>query len=71
MRAKVACALAIVASSTWLISRSASAQASAAVSRTMTWSRMPKLNLRPRFAAASWAVASFCATSAGGSPQVR
>src|SRR5215207_1677498 len=55
MRAKVACARTIVASSTWLIRRSASAQASAAVSRTMTWRRMPKRSLRPRAAKAAFA----------------
>ena len=53
------------------ISRSAAAQASSDVSRTMTCRRMPKLSLRPCLRVAALTLAIFSATSAGGSPQVR
>ncbi len=51
--------------------RSATAQASSAVSRVITWRRMPKPSSRPSRSAASRTVSSFAATASGGSPQVR
>ena len=47
------------------------AQAAVAVSRTMMCMRMPKRRVRPTLAAAARACSIFCATWAGGSPQVR
>ena len=71
MRAKTCCARAIVASSTRLISDSASRQASSSVSRTMTCRRMPKRISRPSASASRRTEAIFSATWSGGSPQVR
>jgi hypothetical protein len=64
IRANTAWALRMVSSSTCLLRPSAAAQASDAVSRTMTCSLMPKETLRPRFAAAAFTVAIFSATAA-------
>jgi hypothetical protein len=54
------------------MSASAAPHASAAVSRTMTCSRMPKrARVRPYRAARRRTSAIFAATASGGSPQVR
>ena len=69
--AKDFCAFSIAASSSREIRWSAARQASAEVSRTIMWRRMPKDSVRPRSAAAARAAAIFFSTSSGGSPQVR
>ena len=73
LRRSPACTCAIVARRSMpASSRSASAQASSAVSRVMVCSRMPKRSSRPCVARrARGSTSTFSATAAGGSPQVR